>query len=96
MGAQQRATLARTADGAIAQRVGPVGVQLPAAGGIHAQAQPGTFERGARVLAVLGHPPGAEELVRAVAERGDIEVFLLGEHPPEGPALLGEVVEVPL
>lgn len=39
--------------------------------------------RGARVLAVLGHPPGAEELVRAVAERGDIEVFLLGEHPPD-------------
>ncbi|PFG40497.1 MerR-like DNA binding protein [Georgenia soli] len=40
-------------------------------------------ERHARVLAVLGSPDGAEELVRTVSERGDVDVFLLGSDAPE-------------
>ncbi|WP_240645760.1 MerR family transcriptional regulator [Georgenia sp. SYP-B2076] len=40
-------------------------------------------ERRASVLAVLGDPPGTEELVRAVSERGDVEIFLLGGGVPD-------------
>lgn len=34
------------------------------------------------VLAVVGTPPGAEEVVTAASERGDVEVFLLGGQTP--------------
>ncbi|WP_185972486.1 MerR family transcriptional regulator [Georgenia yuyongxinii] len=40
-------------------------------------------ERAARVLAVVGNPPGTDELVRAVSARGDVEVFLLGGDAPD-------------
>ena len=35
-------------------------------------------ERGTRVLAILGQPAGAEEVVRGVSEDGGVQVFLLG------------------
>ncbi|WP_448073349.1 MerR family transcriptional regulator [Georgenia yuyongxinii] len=40
-------------------------------------------ERAARVLAVVGNPPGTDALVRAVSARGDVEVFLLGGDAPD-------------
>ncbi|MDD9207098.1 MerR family transcriptional regulator, partial [Georgenia sp. 10Sc9-8] len=35
-------------------------------------------ERGTRVLAVIGQPAGAEDVVRGVSEDGGVQVFLLG------------------
>ncbi|WP_226924386.1 MerR family transcriptional regulator [Georgenia satyanarayanai] len=34
------------------------------------------------VLAVIGNPPGAEEVVTRSSERGDVNVFLLGDESP--------------
>ncbi|MFH5822128.1 MerR family transcriptional regulator [Georgenia sp. AZ-5] len=57
---------------------------LRAEGAGDAQQMVGTLAaRGAAVLAVLGNPPGAEGLVRAASERGDVEIFLLGSDPPD-------------
>ncbi|UNX54305.1 MerR family transcriptional regulator [Georgenia sp. TF02-10] len=39
--------------------------------------------RGARVLAVVGDPPGADRLVEAVSAQGGVEIFLLGPDAPE-------------
>ncbi|WP_345215032.1 MerR family transcriptional regulator [Georgenia halophila] len=39
--------------------------------------------RHAGVLAVLGNPPFVEDVVRAASGRGDIEIFLLGDDPPD-------------
>lgn len=36
----------------------------------------------ATVLAVVGNPPAAEEVVTRASERGDVEVFLLGSQSP--------------
>lgn len=36
----------------------------------------------AKVLAVIGNPPVAEEVVTRASERGDVEVFLLGSQSP--------------
>lgn len=36
----------------------------------------------ATVLAVVGNPAGAEEIVTAASQRGDVEVFLLGSQTP--------------
>lgn len=36
----------------------------------------------ATVLAVVGNPPGAEETVVQASERGDVDVFLLGDESP--------------
>lgn len=36
----------------------------------------------ATVLAVIGNPPGAEEVVTQSSERGDVNVFLLGDQSP--------------
>lgn len=39
--------------------------------------------QGAGVLAVLGAPPDATEVVQAASEAGDLEIFLLGRDAPE-------------
>ena len=40
-------------------------------------------ERRARVLAIMGAPPGTEQLVRAVSDLGDVDIFLLGGGAPD-------------
>ncbi|MPV37836.1 MerR family transcriptional regulator [Georgenia subflava] len=78
----ERRLRAHVIGGGLAERGVPSRVlRAEKAGGVD-QVLQSLRERHARVLAVLGSPPGVEDIVRAVSGRGDVEVFLLGADAP--------------